>query len=57
MKLLKPPVPLGDRPILEIIILQLKKSGFYYITRTINHMAEIIKAFFDDGSKWGLTID
>jgi len=23
----------------------------------VNHQAEIIKAFFQDGSKWGLQID
>jgi NDP-mannose synthase len=53
----KPLVPIGDTPILEIIIKQLAKSGFDHITITINHMADIIKAFFDDGSKWGVKID
>ena len=57
MTLPKPLVPLGDRPILEIIILQLKKHGFNHITITVNHMADIIKAFFGDGSKWDITID
>jgi NDP-sugar pyrophosphorylase family protein len=57
MTLPKPLVPLGERPILEIIILQLKKSGFNHITITVNHMAEIIKAFFGDGSKWNILID
>lgn len=53
----KPLVPVGDKPILEIIILQLKKNGFEHITITVSHMAEIIKAFFGDGSKWGVKID
>ena len=53
----KPLVPLGDKPILERIIVQLKKHGFTHITITLNHMAEMIKAFFGDGSKWELTID
>lgn len=53
----KPLVPVGDKPILELIILQLKKFGFNHITITVNHMAEIIKAFFGDGSKWDITID
>jgi NDP-sugar pyrophosphorylase family protein len=53
----KPLVPLGDKPILELIITQLKKCGFTHITLTVNHMAEIIKAFFGDGSKWGIKID
>jgi NDP-mannose synthase len=53
----KPLVPVGDKPILEIIILQLKKHGFNHITITVNHMAEIIKAFFGDGTKWDIRID
>ena len=53
----KPLVPIGEKPILEFIICQLKKSGFDHITITVNHYADIIKAFFGDGSKWNLKID
>lgn len=53
----KPLVPIGDVPILEIIIRQLKKAGFDHITLTVNHMAEIIQAYFAYGSKWGIKID
>ena len=53
----KPLVPVVDKPILEIIIQQLAKNGFDHITLTINHMAEIIKAFCGDGSRWGVKID
>lgn len=53
----KPLVPLGDRPILERVVNQLKSHGFDHITITVNHMADIIKAFFNDGSKWGIKID
>jgi NDP-sugar pyrophosphorylase family protein len=53
----KPLVPVGEKPILEGIIGQLKRSGFTHITITVNHMADIIMAFFGDGSKWGVKID
>lgn len=53
----KPLVPIGDMPILEIIIRKLSKSGFDHITITVNHMADIIRAYFNDGSKWGVKID
>lgn len=53
----KPMVPIGGRPILELIIIQLKNYGFTHITLTVNHMADIIKAFFGDGSKWNIKID
>ena len=53
----KPLVPVGDQPIIEIIIKSLIRHGFDHITITINHMADIIKAFCGDGSKWGVKID
>jgi NDP-sugar pyrophosphorylase family protein len=53
----KPLVPVGDMPILEIIIRQLAKNGFDHITITVNHMADIIRAFCGDGSKWNVKVD
>lgn len=53
----KPLVPVGDAPILEVIIKQLVSYGFDHITITINHLADIIKAFFGNGSKWNVKID
>lgn len=53
----KPLVPVVEKPIIEIIIQQLINNGFEHITLTINHMAEIIKAFCGDGSKWDIKID
>jgi NDP-sugar pyrophosphorylase family protein len=53
----KPLVPIGEVPILEIIIRQLKKAGFNHVTLTVNHMADIIQAYFGDGSKWQIKID
>lgn len=53
----KPLMPIGDFPILEVIIKQLAYYGFDHITLTVNHQAEIIKAYFGDGSKWNVKID
>lgn len=53
----KPLVPIGDYPILEIIIKQLVQAGFDHITITVNHQADLIKSYFGDGTKWGIKID
>lgn len=53
----KPLMPIGDFPILEVIIRQLVQHGFDHVTMAVNHQAEIIKAFFQDGAKWGVKID
>jgi NDP-mannose synthase len=53
----KPLMPIGDYPILEVIIRQLAHFGFNHITLAVNHQAEIVRAYFGDGSKWGLRID
>jgi NDP-sugar pyrophosphorylase family protein len=50
-------MPLGEEPILEIIVKQLVARGFDHITMAVNHQAEIIKAFFGDGRKWKVKID
>lgn len=53
----KPLVPIGGMPILEIVIRQLKNQGFRRITLAVGYMADLIKAYFQDGSKWGLKIE
>jgi len=53
----KPLMPIGEFPILEVIVRQLAHFGFSHITMAVNHQAEIIKAFFQDGEKWGIKID
>ena len=53
----KPLMPIGDYPILEVVVKQLARAGFGHITMAVNHQAELIKAFFGDGSKWGIAID
>jgi NDP-sugar pyrophosphorylase family protein len=53
----KPLMPIGDYPILEVVIRQLAKHGFDHVTMAVNHQAELIRAFFGDGAKWGVRID
>jgi NDP-sugar pyrophosphorylase family protein len=53
----KPLMPIGEYPILEVVVRQLVRNGFGHITMAVNHQAELIKAFFGDGAKWGVLID
>ncbi|MBF0361903.1 MAG: NTP transferase domain-containing protein [Oligoflexia bacterium] len=53
----KPLMPLGDMPILEIVIRQLIHYGFDHITLSVNHLAELLESFFGNGKKWGIKID
>lgn len=52
----KPLVPVGEQPILGIVLGQLKAAGVSKVTITVNHMAELIMAFFGTGEKFGLEI-
>jgi NDP-sugar pyrophosphorylase family protein len=53
----KPLMPIGEYPILEVIIRQLVRHGFTHVTLAVNHQANILKAFFEDGKRWDLDID
>ncbi len=53
----KPLMPVGDIPILEIVVRQLVHDGFCHITMAVSHQAELIQAFFGDGVRWGCDID
>jgi NDP-sugar pyrophosphorylase family protein len=53
----KPLMPVGDRPVLDVVLRQLKAAGFEQITIATGYLAELIEAFFADGSAYGLSID
>ena len=53
----KPLMPVGEYPILEVIIRQLAHFGFNRITLTVNHQADLIRSFFGTGEKWNIKID
>ena len=53
----KPLMPIGDMPILEIILQQMKKAGITEVILTVGHLAELLRAFFNDGERFGLKIE
>lgn len=53
----KPLMPIGDMPILEVVLRQLKAAGVTRVTMAVGHLAELLQAFFGDGRRFGLQID
>lgn len=52
----KPLMPIDDLPILEIVVRQLAHAGFNRLILTTGHLAELIRVFCGDGSRWGVEI-
>jgi NDP-sugar pyrophosphorylase family protein len=52
----KPLMPIGDMPILEVLIHQLKRIGVDEIILTVGHLASLMRAFFQDGKQLGVHI-
>lgn len=52
----KPLIPIGDLPILEVVLRQLRYHGADRVVLAVNHMARLIEAFFGDGKPLGLQI-
>ena len=53
----KPLMPIGDRPVLDIVVRQLKAHRFERITIATGYLAELIEAFFRDGEQYEIPID
>lgn len=53
----KPLMPVGDMPILEVVLRQLQRSGFTRATLAVSYLAELLEAFCGDGSRFGLAMD
>jgi NDP-sugar pyrophosphorylase family protein len=52
----KPLMPIGNMPILEVLLRQMKSAGFDEVILTVGHLAELLEAFFKDGRRFGLNI-
>ena len=52
----KPMLPVGDRPLMEIIIEQLREAGVKQVQITTCHKGEKIEEYFGDGKNFGVQL-
>lgn len=52
----KPLMPITDKPILDIVIRQLRHHGFTDITLAVGYLAELLMAYVGGGERFGLQI-
>ena len=53
----KPLLPLGERPIIDILIAQLAAAGVARVFVCLGYLAPLMQAFLGDGARWGLAIE
>ena len=53
----KPMLPIGNRPLLELTISQLKRAGIHEIFLTTHYLPDKIKEYFGNGKKYDVTIN
>jgi NDP-sugar pyrophosphorylase family protein len=52
----KPLMPIGDMPILEVLLRQIKHAGVDEVILTVGHMAELLQAFFQNGERLAIPV-
>ncbi|HEY1576108.1 MAG TPA: nucleotidyltransferase family protein [Terracidiphilus sp.] len=53
----KPMLPVGDRPLLELIIQQLRRSGIHDVNLTTHYLPESIMNHFGNGDNFGVRLN
>ncbi len=52
----KPLIPVGEKPILELLLEKLALSGFKKIFLAVGYRAELIETYFGDGKRFGIDL-
>ena len=53
----KPMIPIGGKPVLEHQLNFFRELGFNKATISIGHLGQVIKNYFNDGSRFGIGIN
>lgn len=52
----KPLMPIGDMPILEVVLRQMARFGFDNVTLATGYLSQLLMSYCGDGSKFGVQI-
>jgi NDP-sugar pyrophosphorylase family protein len=52
----KPLMPIGEMPILEVLLRQMKRAGVGDVVLTVGHLSALLRTYFGDGEKFNLNI-
>ncbi|MBI2830088.1 MAG: NTP transferase domain-containing protein [Chloroflexi bacterium] len=50
-------LPIANKPLLEHLLLELRKAGFLEFLFVVGYCDEIVRNHFENGAKWGVHID
>jgi len=53
----KPLLPLGERPIIDVLIAQLAAAGVGRVFVCLGYLAPLMQAFLGDGGRWGVRVE
>ena len=52
----KPLMPIGNMPILEVLLRQMKHASITHVVLMVGHLASLLRAYFGDGAQWNMDI-
>jgi len=52
----KPLLPVGERPILDLVLTQLRAAGCTKATMAVGHLGHLIEIYCGTGDRWGMEI-